>query len=155
MLRAHIRHNVPDHRPRASDTRIVAETQSRGSVQAAGWAGATESTHDLSLLVDHFPFNLFVVQRRYDFTALIVRRADRLKCGWHCERMWRQMLTSPRFPGLVAVDADPVTHGASYAAQQRKRSAMRRRGLRIETQARPAHSLKQKLGREQSSQPTE
>jgi hypothetical protein len=36
-------------------------------------------------------------------------------------------------------------HGCAHVAE-RKRSAMRRRGLRIETETRPAHSLKQKLG---------
>jgi hypothetical protein len=38
-----------------------------------------------------------------------------------------------------------VSH-SGWLAAERKRSAMRRRGLRIATETRPAHSLQQKFG---------
>ena len=65
---------------------------------------------------------------------------------------WFKLLRPSRENKLPVVlsreEVQKILPGVRMACESgyRKRSAMRRHGLRIETQTRPAHSLQQKLG---------
>ena len=79
---------------------------------------------------------------------LVLKPSNQLSESWGDRKLRFPLFHVPLKTQDHALDViESVVVGYAHDFGERNRSAMRRRGLRIETQARRAHSLKQKLGR--------